>query len=67
MNYKKALEIAKSGKAVTYVGLDGTRKWSVFSVCELEDGELTVAHPTDPKGPRIQAPKTGKFWQGEYY
>lgn len=65
MKYSEACKAASEGKPVFLLDLDTTRSWSVNHVCKLADGELVMAHPTDPgRGNWIAAPKNGNYALG---
>lgn len=61
MKYSEALKAASEGKPVVLLSLDATRAWSDNHAYKLEDSELIMAHPTDPRGNWIAAPKDGKY------
>lgn len=64
MNHSEALKAAAEGKPVVLLSLDATRSWSNNHVCKIDDGELVIAHPTDPRGNWIAAPKDGNYVLG---
>jgi hypothetical protein len=58
----KALLAANPAANVKMVDKDATRKHYVFrSVWLDEDGELEMAHPTDPRGVDLPAPRDARY------
>jgi len=58
----KALLVNNPKANVKLVTKDATREYYVFrSVWLDEDGELAMAHPTDPRGMDLPAPQDARY------